>query len=146
MSHQFRIRSTYDDEQWWRRVYFCEQFMLDALNRWCISDSDFPYESVVAGILHLFSRHSMPDSLYHHRLCEQLEIIAATPAEEYHSVWPQREASDANELIAALFEILEQAVASWNLLGTGNPTSGQVVERIVEEIVHQRYVIFRRHA
>ncbi len=130
MTLQYRIRSKYQDQLWRQCVYLCERLLSDAIDRWCLSDSEVPIQPLVAGVLHLFSPRCEPSQLSPYRLCERLGKFVGTPAEEYRLTWPRHEESQGQALIASLSAIVARAVSSWNDSGT-NPSSNPLAELIV---------------
>lgn len=140
MTLQYRIRSKYEDRLWRQRVYLGEQLVLDAFDRWCLSDAEFPTRSVVAGVLYLFSPRCDPFKLSPYRLGERLGGVVGTPAEEYRATWPGRTEAQGRALIDALTAGIETAVSSWD--GGGGPSCGSLAEGAVGEIVAQQYVVF----
>jgi hypothetical protein len=138
---QYRIRSKYQDQLWRQRIYLCERLLSDAIDRWCLSDGEFPKQPVVAGVLYLFSPRCEPLELSSHRLCERLGKVIGTPEEEYRMTWPRREEPQGQALIASLSVIVVDAVESWCGRGV-EPSSVRLAESLVEEVVAQQYVVF----
>lgn len=145
MTLQYRIRSKHEDETWRERVYLCDKLLLEAVDEWCRSDDEFPARGVVAGVLYLFSPRCYPFELSPYRLRERLGEIVGTPEDEYRRAWPRRNVSECAGLVASLFGIVADAVESWYLRGVGDPPSGWLAERLAEEIVARRYVIFHHY-
>lgn len=145
MTLQYRIRSKYEDERWRHRVFLCENFLLETIDYWCRTDAAFPTNAVVAGILYLFSPRCDPFQLSPQRLRERLGELAGVPEKEYRLTWRQREASQAEALIASLGAIIAEAVESWIEHGIAEPSSSSIAQRIAEEIVAQQYVVFHHY-
>ena len=142
MTLQYRIRSKYQDQLWRQRVYLCEQLVVDAYDRWCRSDEDFPIQCVVAGALFLFSPRCEPFEMSPYRLCERLATLASTPENEYRLTWPKRDESQSAELIAALSMGVTRAVELWREGSDRGPSSVELAEYLVGEIVARQYVVF----
>jgi hypothetical protein len=142
---QYRIRSKYQDQLWRQRVYLCEQLVADAYDRWCRSDEDFPNQRVVAAALFLFSPRCTPFELSPYRLCPRLATVTGTPEDEYRLTWPKREESESAELIAALSTGVTRAVELWRDGRDKGPSSVELAEYLVGEIVARQYVVFHHY-
>jgi hypothetical protein len=142
MTLQYRIRPKYEDQRWKHRVCLCDKLLSDAMDHWCREDAEFPTRHVVAQVLYLFSPRCEPFELSPYRICERLGDLVETPEGEYQIAWPRREESQSKALIASLSAIVAGAVESWTDRGAGYPSSGELAERLAEEILAQRYVIF----
>ena len=142
MTLQYRIRSKYQDQLWRQRVYLCEQLVSDIYDRWCRSDEDFPVRRVVAGVLYLFSPRCEPFVVSPYLLCERLSNTIGEPEDEYRLTWPRHEESQSAELIAALSSGITKAVEVWSEGGDNGPSSIELAEYLVGEIVALQYVVF----
>jgi hypothetical protein len=142
MTLQYRIRSKDEDERWRQRIYLCDKLLRDAIDWWCRTDSVFPTYDVVGSVLYLFSPRCDPFELSPYRLVERFGGIIGTPETEYRLAWPRRSTAEADSLIAALAAIVAGAVRTWIERGVGDPSTGEVADRLAEEIVARRYVSF----
>jgi len=142
---QYRIRSKYQDQLWRQRVYLCQQLLSDAYDRWCRSDEAFPLRGVVAGVLFLFSPRCEPFEMSPYRLCERLIGVVGAPEDEYRMTWPQRDESQGTELIAVLSMGVTRAVELWGEGDDKGPSSVELAEKLVREVVAQQYVVFHHY-
>lgn len=142
MTLQYRIRSQHEDDKWRQKIQLCYALILQVTDEWCRSDYDYPTQNVVACVFSIFSPETKPDDLAKHELFEYLLNLVGDPTSEYAKVWPQREPTFSQELIHALTTILDDATLSWADSGLQNPTIESVVQLIVNEVVHQQFVIF----
>ena len=145
MTLQYRIRPKYEDQRWQHRVTLCGKLLLETIDRWCLTDAQFPVRSVVAGVLYLFSPRCDPYQLPSHRLCEWLANVVETPEREYQLAWPHCEESQAEAAVLSLTAILDEAVELWTDRGIKSPSAGAMAQRIAEEIVAQQYVVFHHY-
>lgn len=143
MTLQYRIRSKYEDEKWQQRIYLCNNLLLEAIDQWCRADAEFPTRNIVAGVLYLFSPRCYPFGPSPYRLCEQLSEVVS-PEAEYQLTWPNRDESQSAELIAALSMGVTRAVDLWNA-GRDRPSSVELTEYLVGEIVAFQYVVFHHY-
>ena len=142
MTLQHQLRSLWEDRLWQRRIALSNSLLLETVDWWCRSDSDFPVAETVAGILHLFSPRCSPDDLRATGIREHLPGLVRTPDIEYSQTWPKRTDVEKNTLIAALTEVLSTAVDSWTTGGLHDPTIDSVNRQITSLIVAEQYVVF----
>ncbi len=139
MTLQYRIRSKFEDEQWRDRVLLCRKLLLQYVDAWCRSDSEFPVETFLSKTLFLFS----PRCLIHRlKLAELLERGLTTSTEEYLATWPHRRNDSASMLIDSLNAIVKSAAKEWDANGFSELTIDFVVEMLVKEITGLHYVVF----
>lgn len=143
MTLQYRSRSTFEDGLWGQRVYLCERFLTEVFDAWCQAEDEFPAETTIAGVLHLFSPKRWMYDVRPYRLVETLSKAMGTAEEEYRHAWPNRSPQQARELIEALAAILAAAATSWQ---SGQMQSTRDLTAVIEkEIVARQYVVFHHY-
>ena len=135
----------WEDRQWEQRVRLSNFLLLETVDWWCRSDSDFPVDDTITAVLHLFSPRCHPLGVPEHGLREYLRDRIGNPVTEYCLTWPKRGEREKCELIDTIAEIVRAAVCEWSNGSLVDPTVETVNQQIVDEIVAQQYVIFHHN-
>jgi hypothetical protein len=142
MTLQYNVRSMSEDREWLERIRLSNCLLLETVDWWCRTDSDFPIDGTVASVLYLFSSRCNPFKVPDTRVREHLHNTVGTPTSEYSQTWSRRTDAEKSELIDTLSGILTEAVKRWN----GGPLDDLPIElvnqQIIDQIVAHKYIIF----
>jgi hypothetical protein len=135
----------WEDREWQQRARLCSCLLLETVDWWCRTHSEFPVDRIVAAVLRLFSPRCDPFEVPENSVRQTLLDVVGTPAAEYSQTWPHRADAKGCELIASLSRILADAVNRWDEGSLDNPSVEMVSQQIIDEIVAQEYVTFHRN-
>jgi hypothetical protein len=144
MTLQYRTRPMWEDRKWLQRIRLLRCFLLEAVDWWCRTESEFPMDGTIASVLHLFSPRCDPFDVPEVRVRQHLLNIVGTPIAEYSQTWPRHTGVQKLELINAISGILSDAVNRWND-GALDPPIEMVNQQIIDQIVDRKYVIFHHN-
>ena len=132
------------DREWQQRVRLSGCLLLETIDWWCRSDSDFPLDGTIASMLYLFSPRFDPFKISETKIRQRLLNVVGTPSAEYSQTWPLRDEAERSELIDTISEILSGAVDRWNN-GALDPSIETVNQQIVDQVVAQKYVVIHHN-
>jgi hypothetical protein len=144
MTLQYKTRDMGEDREWQQRIRLSRCFLLEAVDWWWRTDSEFPVDGTIASVLYVFSPRCNPFDVSETRVRQHLLNIVGTSSVEYSQTWPRHTDAQRLELVNAISHILRDAVERWNE-GTLEPTIEMVNQQIIDQIVAQKYVTFHHH-
>jgi hypothetical protein len=144
MTLQYRTRSMLEDHEWQQRVRLSSRLLLETIDWWCRTDSEFPLHQTVASVLYLFSSRCFPFTVPDARVRQHVLAIVGTPTAEYLQSWPHRSDGEKSTLIDSLTRILSEAVRQWSD-DPLNPPIELVNQQIVAQLVAQKFVVFHHY-
>ena len=73
----------WEDRKWLQRVRLSSCLLLEAVDWWCRTDSEFAVDSIVASVLYLFSPRCDPFDVAETKVRQQLLNIVGMPTAEH---------------------------------------------------------------
>lgn len=142
MTLQYRTRNTWDDQQWNQRVRLSDSLLMDVVDWWCRGEREFPVDSTVASFLFLYSPRCKPFAIHEAGLRRKLFDTVDSPSAECALTWPTHDKRQQLALIESLRTILQDAVGKWNEGLLSELPVAVVNQRLADEIVDHKYVVF----
>jgi hypothetical protein len=133
-----------EDRQWQQRIRLSDRLLLETVDWWCRTDSEFPFDETIASVLRLFSSRCNPFAVSETRIRPLLFGLVGTPMVECSKTWPKRDDAEKVELIGAISRILSEAVRQWND-GPAEPSIDSVNRQIVGQLTYHKYVVFHHN-